>query len=311
MNRAIPAWAALRRASGRLLNSNNTVSAYRIIYLQRLADPTRPYVADTTPGSTPQQWNPYRTIDAMTVDLTTFNGVTSDVDPTLSANGVWHFEARQRGEKNYLPGNAPAAAGGVGEVNLWKQEPASKAKAGVGWIGGGATATGSMYFNQPLNQTLGYLNKPYGPPSNPPTTGDSQYPFPWLNYSYRPFNNVYELMLVPTVSSSKLLARNTVDPRRYFQYVDGAVRAAINGGQFQNVYDPPVAQPSNQVPFPHLLNFFESTQSSKTGAGFGRNCTAYSTMWACRRDSTMRSFKSAPTWPRGRQPFLPYAVQSD
>ena len=200
-----------------LLNTNTTVPAYRIIYLQRLADPTRPYSPDLPgdPGysANPQQWNPYRTIDAMTVDLTTFNGVTTNIDPTSPANGQLHFEARQRGEKNYMPGNAPAAVGGVGEVDLWKQEPASKAKAGVGWIGGGAAPTGNQYFNLPLNQTLGYLNKPYGSPSNPPTTGDSQYPFPWLNFSYRPFNNVYELLLVPTVSSSKLLARNTVNPQ--------------------------------------------------------------------------------------------------
>src|SRR5208282_5598168 len=78
----------------------------------------------------PQQWNPYRTVDAMTVDLTTFNGMsvlapaTAVTDPT-SKSGVYHFEAHQRGEKNYLPNNAPLA-GQPGEVNLWKQEPALK-----------------------------------------------------------------------------------------------------------------------------------------------------------------------------------------
>ena len=45
-----------------------------------------------------------------------------------------------------------------------------------------------------------------------------------MNWSYRPFNNEYELLLVPAVSSSRLLARNTTDPRRYFGYVDSTVR---------------------------------------------------------------------------------------
>ncbi len=203
-----------------LLNRNGTTADYRIIYLQRLADPTRPWAADTA-GSDPRQWNPYRTVDAMTVDLTVFNGVTTAVDPTLTV-GVYHFESHQRGEKNYLPLDGP------NEMDLWKQEPANKQQ--VGWSTPqipGAAPFATCNFNQPLLQSLGFLNKPFQPPSgSPPTTppGDSLYPFPWLNWSYRPFNNVYELMLVPALSSSRLLARNTVDPRRYFGYVDGAVR---------------------------------------------------------------------------------------
>ena len=100
-------------------------------------------------------------------------------------------------------------------MNLWKQEPAIKGpsrRAGwqpAGWTGGGyAPAQNHVTSANTLNQTLGYLNKPYGAAvaSSPP--GDPQYPFPWLNWSYRPFNNEYELLLVPTVSSSRLLARN-------------------------------------------------------------------------------------------------------
>jgi hypothetical protein len=248
------------------LSHNSTFAAYRIIYLQRLADPTRPFVSDVPGSSTyvanPQQWNPYRTIDAMTVDLTTFNGLSaphSPIDPT-SAAPVYHFESHQRGEKNYLPGNPPTAPNIVGEANLWKQEPADKSK--VGWTNGGAPPKGTYYFSQPLNQTLGYLNQPYGQPSGNPA-GDSQYPFPWLNWSYRPFNNEYELLLVPAVSSSRLLARNTIDPRRYYNYVDQKTRATIIAGPApQDFYD---VSTSGQVSYPHLLNFFESQQSSKAG----------------------------------------------
>jgi len=246
------------------LSHNSTFSAYRIVYLQRLADPTRPFFADNAPGTNPQQWNPYRTIDAMTVDLTTFNGLAAPdapIDPT-SSTPSYHFESHQRGEKNYLPSSAPAP-GRVGEADLWKQEPANKSQ--VGWTGGGATPKGNPYFKSALNQTLGYLNQPYGPPAKNPS-GDPQYPFPWLNWSYRPFNNEYELLLVPMVSSSRLLARSTTAPRRYYNYVDGSVRTATTAGggyQPQDVYD---GSTSNQVPYPHLLNFFESQQSSNAGA---------------------------------------------
>ena len=48
-----------------------------------------------------------------------------------------------------------------------------------------------MNFSQALNQTLGYLNAAYGQPAANPL-GDPQYPFPLLNWAYRPFNNVYE-----------------------------------------------------------------------------------------------------------------------
>ena len=280
-----------------LLNTNGTVPAFRIVYLQRLADPTRTYVADNS-GTNPQLWNPYRTVDAMTVDLTTFNGVPpvtggATTDPTSPSKGNWngHFEAHQRGEKSYLPNAAPATAGSPTEVNLWKQEPALKATPSplpaasttvwtpVGWTGGGLAGTATMYFNQPLNQTLGYLNQSFGTAASAPT-GDPQYPFPWLNFPYRPFNNEYELLLVPALSSSKLLARNTLDARRYFGYVDDYVRNVTNSGgnyQPQPVYGPPTSSPaapfnglpySAQVPYPHLLNFFESTQSSKSGTGF-------------------------------------------
>jgi hypothetical protein len=259
-----------------MLDGNTTVPAFRIIYLQRLADPTRPWAADTS-GNNPRQWNPYRTVDMMTVDLTTFNGLTSTAEPTpptpapLARNG-WHFEAHQRGEKNYYyqPGVTLTTSGQPGEVDLWKQEPANKMALGLAaaqaWTGGGATPKGTHYFAQPLNQTLGFLNQPFGQPAATPSQpGDSQYPFPWLNWSYRPFNNEYELLLVPALSSSRLLARNKLDPRRYYNYVDKATRATFSASSL-TVYDPAAnAQLSLQRAYPHLLDFFESGKSSATG----------------------------------------------
>ena len=116
---------------------------------------------------------------------------------------------------------------------------------------------------------LGYLNTFYGRPMANPR-GDPQYPFPLLHWAYRPFNNVYELMLVPTVLSSRLLARNETNERGYYGYMDRNARTQTDAG---GNYTPPASydgsSPSN-VPYPHLLNFFESKQSSGAGPGAAR-----------------------------------------
>ena len=49
----------------------------KIIHLQRLANPLLPY--NNTP--TDPNYNPYRTIDTMPIDLTAFNGITPTGDP--------------------------------------------------------------------------------------------------------------------------------------------------------------------------------------------------------------------------------------
>ena len=183
-------------------------------------------------------------------------------------------------------------------MNLWKQEPALKGTplspvpgwAAKGWTGtgsGSGTAPTSTFFNQGLIQSLGYLNISYGTPSSS-SKGDPQYPFPWMNWSYRPFNNVYELLLVPTVSSSRLLARNTTFQRRYYGYMDSATRSADRNSVVISLSPFMTGRP-RQVPYPHLLNFFESGRSSQ--AGLPRNCTVCLPTWACRRDSPTPSFK--------------------
>ena len=262
----------------KILNTKGTTSGFRIIYLQRLADPTRPWVAEAPAGTAnPINCNPYRTVDSMTVDLTCFNGVANEPngskDPPVTTNAF--FASHQRGEKNYLPGNPPAPPNTVGEANVWKQEPALRGLpkplgtnwTPVGFIAGG-TAMGSNFVTLPLNATLGFLNQPFGTPANGTNgaVGDPQYPFPVLNWAYRPFNNVYELLLVPTVSSSRLFARNTnVSSRGYYGYVDENERSQMEP-QPANYQPLPVYDGNpQQVPYPHLLNFFESNKSSTSG----------------------------------------------
>ncbi|MEI8375411.1 MAG: hypothetical protein WCJ35_21535 [Planctomycetota bacterium] len=210
------------------LNNDGTYPGFRIIYLQRLADPTKSWDATT---------NPYRTIDAMPVDLTTFNGVTKDPDPNniLDPKYPVHFEARQRGDTN-------AASG---ENNLWKQELCGK----TNW-NDSPDPDPKMVYPKNLRTSLGYLNQTFGSPqSTSDYKGDPPSPFPWFNWAYRPFVNEYELLQVPCVSSSKLLANNG-NARAYYGYVDQS-QLGINSYSVSN--------------FPHLLNMFDSGPVSKSG----------------------------------------------
>jgi hypothetical protein len=92
-------------------------------------------------------------------------------------------------------------------------------------------------FLQPLHHSLGYLNDPFGIPNPTPNyIGDPQSPFPWLNWNNRPYVSPLELMLVPWLSSSRLLNYN------------GGYNIVPGG----NPYTTPGA------PFPHLANMFLS-----------------------------------------------------
>jgi hypothetical protein len=242
---------------------DGTTVGYRIIYLQRLADPTRPFVPMPNNKSGPitlammNAANPYRTIDSMPVDLTTFNGVTGDKDPDMTPAKVKpiHFEARQRGTTNSAPG----------EFNLWKQESVSRPVASFS----NPPPYVSGFFTKGLVTSLGYLNVPYYAPVMPSPLGlGSGYPgyppapFPWLSWAYRPFVNEYELLMVPAVSSSKLLARNELYPpaiRKYFGYVDQTMRPGTDSFAPTAPNAPPVApvMPMNSS-YPHLLGMFQS-----------------------------------------------------
>ena len=75
------------------LNRTGTTANYRMIHLQRLANPTLPWnpyplLADGTPNTEHRPnlpINPYRTIDSSSVNLTAFNGVSGaegDIEPS-------------------------------------------------------------------------------------------------------------------------------------------------------------------------------------------------------------------------------------
>ena len=116
-----------RNNGGQAFQQNTTVANYRVIYLQRLANPLLPY--NPLPGepgyNASLAVNPYRTVNMMAVDVTAFNGISTGTDPqdggAQNTSTNIHFESRQRGENNNV------VSGGLNaNMNLWKQEPVPK-----------------------------------------------------------------------------------------------------------------------------------------------------------------------------------------
>jgi hypothetical protein len=224
------------------LQTNQTVPAFRMIYLQRLANPLKPYDKQVTlPNGTPNpNYNPYRTVDCMAVDLTVFNGLTDTKDPVAGDNSkIDHFEARQRGEHN----EGDLVSGLNQQMDLWKQEPVDKSYTSTTTP---PQATGH-YFTVGLKHSLGYLNQPFGAPEANAVTGErgmlagtttaQNGTFPWLAWNNRPYISPFELTSVPWLSSSQLLGQYAV-----------AGTATTGKSPYENY----------GVPFPHLMNLFPS-----------------------------------------------------
>ena len=230
---------------GAVLSKDQTVPRFRVVYLQRLANPMAPWHATD---------NPYRTIDMMPIDVTAFNGVTSDTDPQAAGQiggGVpTHFQARQRGENNDASG----------ACNIWKQEPVVKSA----WGADAPNVTGH-HFNKGLKHSLGYLNQWFGPPqTGAQYKGAPQQPFPWLTWNNRPFVSPLELLLVPAARSSKLLvnAGNNTGDASYNKYF-----RILKAADVPQPYAPTLLAKTlagSNVPYPHLLNFFQSGDAAGT-----------------------------------------------
>lgn len=223
------------------ISVTGTTAPFRMIHLQRLANPLIPYNAQT---------NPYRTIDSLPVDLTSFTGWSQNQNDTPyartnNAKAVIAFASRQRGDSDAAA--QTASSGGAGSPpsggptaprnQLWKQEPLAKQLTPEPpW-----NKTGAYFFPYPAAQSLGYLNSSYyanypiyyaddgsgysAPSSqgqfwrssNPAPTGgvvpagqyagDPQTAFPWLTWNNRPFVSGLEILLAPACQSSQLLTQ--------------------------------------------------------------------------------------------------------
>ena len=203
------------------------------VHLQRLANPLLPYNAVT---------NPYRTIDAMNIDLTVFNGMAGSSGPEIPKdNANTRFSSRERGD----------SATGISR-DLWSDQMTALRSTGAG-------AIATHYFNEGFLHSLGGLNVTFGTRFNknysdstlstapvsvpadefvgaPNSSASFGQPFPWLTWNNRPFVSQHELMLVPHSRSSRLLRNySLVDPLNVSRVYDAT---------------------SGEKHYGHLLNFF-------------------------------------------------------
>jgi hypothetical protein len=238
--------------------NTGTYPFYKMVYLQRLADPTLPWDAVR---------NPYITVDWMPIDLNTFNGEEIPVagattgnkgadpmDANFQSPSV-QFSSRQRGNsqlKNPIPSGP----------NLWAQVLGGDPLPGGPGANPPATTTraaGSTdNFPYQLTHTFAYLNQGYGAgypamgAPSPQYVGDPQKPFPWINWNARPYVSVMELLDVPASAPDRFL-------------VDFATpgTAATPPTAPPNPYDP--NQP--RAIYTHLLNFFNTKDTTYAPQG--------------------------------------------
>ncbi|MEX2118549.1 MAG: hypothetical protein WD847_02990 [Pirellulales bacterium] len=264
------------------LPETGTALNYKTVFLQRLADPTRPFDVVN---------NPYLTVDWMPIDLTVFNGEEAAAypDPSLiPPDADIRFGTRQRGS----PRDPAAAPDPKYYYNIWKQPDWLDQ---VNWPPI-VTATQTTNFGYQLDHTLGYLNLPFhdatvpaGSPAwlttdNVPIgepyidsngnnaydagepywdansnaaydagnqlvqyVGDPLRPFPWLTWLNRPLASNMELLLVPHTSSGRLL--HEFDMRL-------PPTASLTDDDHYGDTDW-----TTPAPFGHLLNFFHSVSA--------------------------------------------------
>jgi hypothetical protein len=221
------------------LDTDDTHAKFRVLHLQRLADPLKDYDSQT---------NPYRTVDSAQIDLTAFNGVTNVDDSSYITPGTYAFFTRERGE------TTPPSDNNLWQVTISPDRPTDDHGEGAGsrYV---RSVANLHFFGEDFSHTLGYVNEHFGDPRKPddldagttddipdapgymgdPTawTGDTARPFPWLTWNNRPFVSHLELAMVPALSSSRLLVNYSMET--------GANPYEVGAGSFE-----------------HLLNFFQS-----------------------------------------------------
>ena len=213
-----------------IMNDGRT-DRVKVIHLQRLANPLKPY--NNTPSS--EDYNPYRTIDSMAVDLTAFNGVDNGDDPKVTTDtNSNEFYTRQRGQNN---DDDPDA------MNLWAQEPIDEENSPsknthLPFPPSSPTSYASFNLKWPLHHSFGILNDPFFDEAFNNALCPKT-PFPWLTWLNRPYVSPVELMQVSWRRSSQLL-----------------------GNYDMNKSGNPYTDAS--VPFPHLTNYFVSDQTSSS-----------------------------------------------
>lgn len=212
-----------------LKDRSGTQPGYRVVHLQRLANPLSRWNAKS---------NPYRTVDSAAIDLFVFNGVEpSAYDPnesvlfsTLERRRLANADANQVNANQHrqlfrsdIAGNTNASAEADSEENTAKS----------------FNQRDHHFLTWNLIESLGQINTAYREAG-----ADNQQPFAALAWHNRPFVSQYELAEVPFLSSSQL------------------TRRFGNADRSRDVYNlEPRASDSEpfdllSAQFPHLLSFY-------------------------------------------------------
>lgn len=230
------------------LKDNHTEPSFRVMYLQRLANP----LVDWDPVL-----NPYRTVDGASINVTCYNGVTTDVDTTVptgpSTNPddmIRDFAAMERGKAEKNPNNRdlnPPATIDDRRL-LWPEErrwgryppqpplvPNETHDVGDPMFAQDLLGADQHYFSSTIYESLGIFNQAYfGPSTTVPVipSPTNANPFTWLTWLNRPYVSQFELMLVPFKDSAHLLktftARGSDDPYNI-------TAANVNGSGFAHL----------------------------------------------------------------------------
>ena len=229
---------------------------FRVLYLQRLADPNSPFDIDA---------NPYITVDIANVDLLAFNGLVDNPNngtsaengpPTLTPfNGFTQMGGIERGEKleedatdNMLMGKQVARRSlfrfGDGRATL---------SADVGSSAGDNHTFSYGFTNSGERlETLGARNAAFD---------DDSVPFGWLAWNNRPYANHMELANVPMLSAEGLI-------RHFGESED--VSQAVNGNPIQITTDETSDQAFSYFfgddQFAHLPGFGQVSRNGTPGA---------------------------------------------
>ncbi|GAA5504922.1 hypothetical protein [Novipirellula caenicola] len=232
---------------------------YCSAFLQRLADPTRPYNAVT---------NPYRTIDWIPIDLTVFSG--EERESKISSDGAQYARrTRQRNGFTKSPSGTVAASNALYSYETDFPTPATTVDPAAADYFAFSTVATSAHLHSSfsvLNTDIANINPGFvgfaatiGSDAAATTiTGHDRglpsIPFavhPWLN---RPFTTPLELMMVPACSQGRLFEE--------FNITSGDPTIYPNSTT--------VVSAEMRAPYRHMLNFFHSQDATNEGTNIDR-----------------------------------------
>ena len=231
-------------------------------FLQRLADPTRPFDATL---------NPYMNVDWIPIDLTVFSGeeAPAKVDSAGYTNDVYAHQSRQRNglDANDNTANVlftyksndqtldPATDNILSAAPTTSYFEFDTARPGITTVNFDATV-GYLNFEF-YGQTIGNAANAAGSPITDDFRGLPETPFALHDWLNRPFASHYELMLIPATSPGRLHEEFSVSaPGAPEYFASGTVDdlAVVN---FHGSHR-------------HLLNFFQSSITEDDTAQFPR-----------------------------------------